>query len=182
MNNITARLTWQNPESLEIEPWVADGLDGQRGCHGVHVRPPRRRDLLRRHPVDAAAVAKNFDTYGLGNEELGLTISEAINNYASSEVVDADTVTFRFSAPAPGFLQATSTINSGLLSPDDARPEARGLRRGQRDRDRRLGPVRHHRARRSAPTLTLEAREDYDWAPPRSSTRAARTSTRSTWS
>jgi peptide/nickel transport system substrate-binding protein len=55
-------------------------------------------------PVDAASVAKNFDTYGLGNKELGYPVSEVINNYDHSEVVDDLTVRFYFKASAPGFL------------------------------------------------------------------------------
>jgi len=62
-------------------------------------------------------VAKNFDTYGLGNKALKLSVSEVINNYQRSEVVDARTVKFYFSKPSPGFLQATSVIGSGLVSP-----------------------------------------------------------------
>jgi peptide/nickel transport system substrate-binding protein len=49
-------------------------------------------------------VAKNFDTYGLGNKELGYPVSEVINNYDHSEVVDDLTVRFYFKASAPGFL------------------------------------------------------------------------------
>ena len=180
VNNITARLTWQDPESLEIEPWVA--TEWTVNADATEYTFDLRDDVTFSDgtALDAAAVAKNFDTYGLGNKELGLTISEAINNYASSEVVDADTVTFRFSAPAPGFLQATSTINSGLLSPATLDRKLEDFGAGIVDRDRRLGPVRHHRGgdrhRRStsrrARTTTGRRR--------RSSTRAAPTSTRST--
>ncbi|MEI4927027.1 ABC transporter substrate-binding protein, partial [Klebsiella pneumoniae] len=68
-------------------------------------------------PLDAAAVAKNFDTYGLGNKALKQPVSEAINNYERSEVLDPLTVRFHFRKPSPGFLQATSVIGSGLVSP-----------------------------------------------------------------
>lgn len=40
-------------------------------------------------PLDANAVAKNFDTYGLGNKALRLPVSEVINHYDHSEVLDA---------------------------------------------------------------------------------------------
>ena len=99
VNNVTARLTWQDPDVARDRALGRDGVDGERGRHRVHVRPARRRDLLRRNAARRGRGGEDFDTYGLGDKELGLTISEAINNYASSEVVDADTVTFRFSAP-----------------------------------------------------------------------------------
>ena len=52
--------------------------------------------------LDAAAVARNFDVYGKGNKELRLPVSEVINNYERSEVIDPLTVRFRFSRPSPG--------------------------------------------------------------------------------
>jgi peptide/nickel transport system substrate-binding protein len=50
-------------------------------------------------------VAKNFDTYGLGNKAQRLPVSEVINNYDHSEVVDPLTVKFFFKKSSPGFLQ-----------------------------------------------------------------------------
>jgi peptide/nickel transport system substrate-binding protein len=165
VNNITARLTWQDPETLEIEPWVA--TDWTVNADATEYTFDLRDDVTFSDgtPVDAAAVAKNFDTYGLGNPALGLTVSEAINNYASSEVVDADTVTFRFSAPAPGFLQATSTINSGLLSPATLDRSLEDLGAGNAAAVVGSGPF-VVTDEKLGTELTLEARDDYDWAPP----------------
>lgn len=167
VNNITARLTWQDPETLEIEPWVA--TDWTVNADATEYTFDLRDDVTFSDgtPVDAAAVAKNFDTYGLGNPALGLTVSEAINNYASSEVVDADTVTFRFSAPAPGFLQATSTINSGLLSPATLDRSIEDLGAGNAAAVVGSGPF-VITDEKLGTELTLEARDDYDWAPPAS--------------
>jgi peptide/nickel transport system substrate-binding protein len=60
-------------------------------------------------------VAKNFDTYGLGDKAHRLPVS-VINNYDRSEVIDPLTVKFYFKKPSPGFLQGTATIGSGLVS------------------------------------------------------------------
>lgn len=43
-------------------------------------------------------------------------MSEVINNYLKSEVIDPLTVKFFFKSPSPGFLQGTSAIGSGLVS------------------------------------------------------------------
>jgi peptide/nickel transport system substrate-binding protein len=43
-------------------------------------------------------------------------VSEVINNYDRSEVIDPLTVKFYFKKPSPGFLQGTATIGSGLVS------------------------------------------------------------------
>lgn len=165
VNNITARLTWQDPESLEIEPWVA--TEWTVNADATEYTFELRDDVTFSDGtvVDAAAVAKNFDTYGLGDTELGLTVSEAINNYASSEVVDADTVTFRFSAPAPGFLQATSTINSGLLSPETLDRTLEDFGAGSSTEIVGSGPF-VVTEEEIGTSLHLEARDDYDWAPP----------------
>ena len=50
-------------------------------------------------PLDAAAVAKNYDTFGRGNKELKLPVSEVINNYERSEVIDPQTVKFYSRSP-----------------------------------------------------------------------------------
>lgn len=164
LNNITARLTWQNPETLEIEPWVAS--DWSVNADATEYTFNLRDDVTFSDGtvLDAAAVAKNFDVYGLGDAEKGLTVSEAINNYASSEVVDADTVTFRFSAPAPGFLQATSTNNSGLLSPETLDRTLEELGAGNATDIIGAGPFVVSDEKLGT-EITLTAREDYDWAP-----------------
>ncbi|WP_372984208.1 TIGR04028 family ABC transporter substrate-binding protein [Microbacterium sp.] len=164
VNNIAARLTWQNPDSLEIEPWIASAwtVNDDATEYTFDLRPDVT--FSDGTPLDAAAVAKNFDTYGLGDPERGLTVSEAINNYASSEVVDDDTVTFRFSAPAPGFLQATSTINSGLLSPETLDGTIEDFGAGNAEEIIGAGPFTLTDEKLGT-EFTLTAREDYAWAP-----------------
>lgn len=165
VNNITDRLTWQDPETLEIEPWIATAwtVNDDATEYTFDIRDDVT--FSDGSPLDAAVVAKNFDTYGLGNADEGLTISEAINNYAGSEVVDDDTVTFTFSAPAPGFLQATSTINSGLLSSETLDRSLEDFGAGSSAEIIGSGPfvVTDEKV---GTELTFEAREDYDWAPP----------------
>ncbi len=116
LNQITDKLTWQNPKTLAIEPWIAESWivnasnteftfiirDGVTFSDGT--------------PLDATAVARNFDTYGVGNKALKQPVSEVINNYDHSDVIDAHTVKFTFKKPSPGFLQGTSVIGSGLVS------------------------------------------------------------------
>ena len=116
LNQITDKLTYQNPKTLEIEPWIAESwtVNADATEYTFKLRPGVT--FSDGTPVDAAAVAKNFDTYGLGNKGLKQPVSEVITNYKSSEVVDPLTVKFFFGKPSVGFLQGTSVIGSGLVS------------------------------------------------------------------
>ncbi len=63
-------LTYQNPETLEIEPWIADRWTVNADATEYTFRSARGVTFSDGTPLDAAAVAKNFDTYGLGNNDL----------------------------------------------------------------------------------------------------------------
>ena len=116
LNQITDKLTYQNPRTLEIEPWIAQSwsINADATEYTFKLRPGVT--FSDGTPLDADAVAANFDRFGLGDKALKHAVSEVINNYARSEVLDPLTVKFHFRQPSPGFLQATSVIGSGLVS------------------------------------------------------------------
>ena len=116
LNQITDKLTYQDPKTLEIQPWLAESW-------AVNATDTEYTFKLRDgvtfsdgSKLDAAVVAKNYDIYGLGDKDLKLPVSEVINNYDHSEVIDPLTVKFYFKKPSPGFLQGTSVIGSGIVS------------------------------------------------------------------
>ncbi|MBL6616293.1 MAG: TIGR04028 family ABC transporter substrate-binding protein [Reyranella sp.] len=162
LNQITDKLTYQNPKTLEIEPWIAESwtVNADATEYIFKLRPGVT--FSDGTPLDAAAVAKNFDTYGLGNKELKHPVSEVITNYKASEVIDPLTVKFTFTKPSVGFLQGTSVIGSGLVSlktlalPFDALGDATKIIGS--------GPfvVTGETLGRE---LTLTARKDYAWGP-----------------
>ncbi|MDH2313611.1 TIGR04028 family ABC transporter substrate-binding protein [Methylobacterium brachiatum] len=165
LNQITDKLTYQNPKTLEIEPWIAKSwtVDADATTYTFEIRPGVT--FSDGTPVDAAAVAKNFDTFGLGNKDLKLPVSEAINNYARSEVLGPLTVRFHFTKPSPGFLQATSVIGSGLVSPKTLSLPFDQL--GDATRIVGSGPfviVRETLGRE----IVFASRKDYAWGPPAS--------------
>ncbi|WP_058973756.1 TIGR04028 family ABC transporter substrate-binding protein [Type-D symbiont of Plautia stali] len=162
LNQITDKLTWQNPKTLQVEPWIAESWssNADKTQYTFKIRPGVT--FSDGTPLDANAVAKNFDTYGLGNKAQRLPVSEVINNFDHSEVIDPLTVKFYFKKPSPGFLQGTATIGSGLVS----------LSTLQRSFDQ-LGDARHIIG--SGPFVVsdeklgrevdLTARKDYQWGP-----------------
>ncbi|EKM0362652.1 TIGR04028 family ABC transporter substrate-binding protein [Cronobacter turicensis] len=162
LNQITDKLTWQNPKTLEIEPWIAQSWssNADKTEYTFKIRP--NVTFSDGTPLDATAVAKNFDTYGLGNKAQRLPVSEVINNYQRSEVIDPLTVKFYFSKPSPGFLQGTSAIGSGLVS----------LSTLARNLDE-LGDARHIigsgpfvvQSETLGREVNLTARKDYQWGP-----------------
>lgn len=162
LNQITDKLTWQNPETLQVEPWIAESwsVNADKTEYTFKIRPGVT--FSDGTPLDANAVAKNFDTYGLGNKARRLPVSEVINNYDRSEVIDPLTVKFYFKKPSPGFLQGTATIGSGLVSLSTL---ARNFEE--------LGDARHIigsgpftvKDEKPGRELTLVARKDYQWGP-----------------
>lgn len=116
LNQITDKLTYQNPKTLEIEPWIAQSWEVNADATQYTFKLRPGVTFSDGTPVDAAAVAKNFDIFGLGEKTLKHPVSEVVNNYDRSEVVDPLTVKFYFKKPSPGFLQGTSVIGSGLVS------------------------------------------------------------------
>lgn len=116
LNQLTDKLTWQNPKTLEVEPWIATSweVNGDATEYTFHLR--EGVTFSDGSPLDASAVAANFDVYGLGDPDLKLPPAEFVNNYDRSQVIDPRTVKFFFKQPSPGFLQGTSVIGAGLVA------------------------------------------------------------------
>ena len=162
LNQITDKLTWQNPETLAIEPWIAESWtsNDDKTEYTFKLRPGVT--FSDGTPLDANAVAKNFDTYGLGNKALRLPVSEVINNYDRSEVIDPLTVKFYFKKPSPGFLQGTATIGSGLVSLSTLARSFEALGDARHIIGSGPSTVKDEKPGRE---LTLVARKDYQWGP-----------------
>ncbi|WP_394373809.1 TIGR04028 family ABC transporter substrate-binding protein [Phytobacter diazotrophicus] len=163
LNQITDKLTWQNPKTLQIEPWIAQSWTTNADYTEYTFKLRPGVTFSDGTPLDANAVAKNFDTYGLGNKALNQPVSEVINNYLKSEAIDPLTVKFFFKSPSPGFLQGTSAIGSGLVSLSTLDKNFNQL--GSARSIIGSGPfvVESDRPGRE---VKLVARKDYNWAPP----------------
>ncbi|NRQ16383.1 TIGR04028 family ABC transporter substrate-binding protein [Ensifer sesbaniae] len=162
LNQITDKLTYQNPKTLEIEPWIAESwtVNADATEYTFKIRPGVT--FSDGTPLDAAAVAKNYDVFGLGNRALKHPVSEVINNYERSEVVDPLTVKFYFKKPSPGFLQGTSVIGSGLVAASTLALPFEEL--GDATKIIGSGPFVVE-SETIGKELKLKAREEYNWGP-----------------
>lgn len=162
LNQITDKQTYQNPKTLEIEPWIAESwtVNANATEYTFKIRPGVT--FSDGSPLDAAAVAKNYDVFGLGNKALKQPVSEVINNYERSEVVDPLTVKFYFKKPSPGFLQGTSVIGSGLVAASTLALPFEEL--GDATKIIGSGPFVVE-SETIGKELNLKARDEYNWGP-----------------
>ena len=162
LNQITDKLTWQNPDTLEVEPWIAESWEVSDDLTQYTFRIRPGVTFSDGTPLDAAAVAQNFDSFGLGNQDRNFRPSEVVNNYERSEVIDPLTVRFHFKQPSPGFLQGTSVIGSGLVAPATLARSFDELG----DATLVIGSGPFVAVSETVGTeLVLQAREDYNWGP-----------------
>lgn len=162
LNQITDKLTYQNPKTLEIEPWLAQSWTVNDNATEYTFKLRSGVTFSDGTPVDAAAIAKNFDAFGLGNKALRQPVSEVVNNYERSEVVDPLTVKFYFKKPSPGFLQGTAVIGSGIVALSTLALPFEQL--GDATKIIGSGPFVVE-AETIGKSLDLKVREDYNWGP-----------------
>jgi peptide/nickel transport system substrate-binding protein len=165
LNNITDRLLWQDPDTLELHPWIATDLP-EVNDDATEFTFTLRDDVTYSDgtPLTAENVVRNFDLYALGDPDRGLSSSEQISTYERGEVLDEHTVRFHFSDPEPGFPQATSSFNAGLLADASLGRSDEGFAPGNATKVIGSGPFVVS-AEQLDTEITLDARDDYDWAP-----------------
>jgi peptide/nickel transport system substrate-binding protein len=158
---IADSLTDQDPATGAIVPWLATDwtVSDDARQYTFDLRPGVT--FSDGAPLDATAVKTAFDAaFALGPKSvLGLTY---LAGYASTTVVDQDTVTVLFDRSNAAFLQATSTTTLAILSPASYRetPERRCA-----GRIAGSGPfvLDEFSAGR---TVRLTRRKDYAWPTP----------------
>ena len=166
VNQLTDRLLYQDPETLELQPWIATDLPEINEDATVFTFDIRT-DVTYSDgtPMTAQNIVDNFDLYGQGDKDRLLNVSEQISNYDYGEVVDEDTVRFHFTAPSPGFAQATSSYNAGLLADSSLQLRNEDFGPGGAANVIGSGPFVVD-SETLGTDLVLKTREDYDWAPP----------------
>lgn len=167
-NNITDKLTWQDPETGETTPWLAESweYDDDLTEFTFHLRDDVT--FSDGEPFDAEAVKANLDQYVFGDEELGILPNGAqlLRGYVGTETPDEHTAVVTFDEPAASFLQSSSfTANAqpGFLSPSTLDKSAE--ERSDPKDVIGTGPFVYESWEEQVQT-TLVKRDDYDWSPP----------------
>ncbi|WP_342319074.1 TIGR04028 family ABC transporter substrate-binding protein [Corynebacterium mayonis] len=166
VNQITDRLLYQDPQTLELQPWIATQLP-EINENATEFTFHIRTDVTYSDgtPMTAQNIVDNIDLYGKGDKSRLLNSSEQIGGYDHGEVVDEDTVRFHFTEPAPGFAQAVSVYNAGLLSDATLALRSEDFGPGNAVSIIGSGPF-VITSEKIGTELVLSAREDYNWAPP----------------
>ncbi|PKW16184.1 ABC transporter substrate-binding protein [Saccharopolyspora spinosa] len=167
-NNITDKLTWQDPKTGEITPWLAQSWEYNEDLTEFTFHLRRDVTFSDGSPFNAEAVKANFDQYVHGDPSLGILPNGAtlLPGYLETRVVDEYTAVVRFERPLASFLQASSfTANAqpGFLSPSTLKLSAE-----QRTDPKKVigtGPFVYESWEPQAKTVLVK-RNGYNWAPP----------------
>lgn len=110
-----ASLTWQDPKTGAIQPWLATRWSVNDDATSFTFRLRKGATYADGTPIDAASVKANI----AGIQALGAKATLAasyVTGLRDVKVVDPLTVRFTFTQPSAQFLQATSTFSLGLIS------------------------------------------------------------------
>lgn len=166
-NNVTDKLTWQDPKTGEITPWLAQSWEYNEDLTEFTFHLRRDVTFSDGSPFNAEAVKANFDQYVHGDPNLGILPNGAtlMPGYIETRVVDEYTAVVRFAEPLASFLQASSfTANAqpGFLSPSTLKLSAE-----QRTDPKKVigtGPFVYESWEPQSKTV-LAKRAGYNWAP-----------------
>ncbi|MBB5159400.1 ABC transporter substrate-binding protein [Saccharopolyspora phatthalungensis] len=167
-NNITDKLTWQDPKTGEITPWLAESWQYNKDLTEFTFHLRHDVTFSDGSPFNADVVKANFDQYVHGDTKLGILPNGAslLAGYIETKVVDDYTAVVRFDKPLASFLQASSfTANAqpGFLSLSTLKLSAE-----QRTDPKKVigtGPFVYESWEPQIKTV-LDKRKGYKWAPP----------------
>ncbi|CAM5264551.1 hypothetical protein STENM327S_07685 [Streptomyces tendae] len=154
--SVVDSLTAQDPESGKIVPWLAKSFATSADGSAFTFVLRDGVTFSDGKPVDAAAVKATFDNL------VKLPANGApsyLIGYRGTTVTDAHTLTVRFATANAQFLQATSTVGLGILSPASFTASAADRCRGKFVGS---GPyvLDHYTTNQEA---VLKKRADYAW-------------------
>jgi peptide/nickel transport system substrate-binding protein len=166
-DNITDKLTWQDPTTGKLYPWLATSwsYNAQLTEFTFHLR--KGVTFSNGTPFNSAVVKANFDQDAFGDAKLGITADPTHwTGYVSTETPDPYTAIVKFSQPNAGFLTFTSF--SGDNDPGFVALSTLALSKTQRAENVAniigTGPF-VLKSFKYEQNVVLVRRKGYDWAP-----------------
>ncbi|GAA3300175.1 ABC transporter substrate-binding protein [Dactylosporangium vinaceum] len=167
-NNITDKLTWQDPKTGEITPWLAQSWQYNQDLTEFTFHLRRDVTFSDGARFDAAAVKANLDQYVHGDKALGISPNGAtlLPGYLETLTPDDFTAVVRFAKPLASFLQAsafTANAQPGFLSPATLKLSAK-----ERTDPKKVigtGPFVYESWQEQVRTVMVR-RAGYNWSPP----------------
>jgi len=162
-HNITDRLVYANPETGELEPWLAESWDiSDDGLEYVfHIRDGVT--FSNGQALDAGAVQRNIEFQAFGNPDLGVvpnTTYPVVDEVTSDE--DAGTVTVRLAEPFSPYVKILSNWASSLVADETLALSAEELQQAVNVIG--TGPFVVE-SEVYGEEIVLARRDDYGWAP-----------------
>ncbi|MEB8340844.1 ABC transporter substrate-binding protein [Streptomyces endophyticus] len=167
-DNITDKLTWQDPDTGKITPWLAKSWEYNKDLTEFTFHLRSDVTFSDGTPFDSEAVKANFDQYVRGDRKLGILPNGAplLPGYIETRTPDEHTAVIRFKKPLASFLQASSfTANAGpgFLSPSTLKLSAK--QRTDATKVIGTGPF-VYRSWKPQVSTVLTRRKGYAWSPP----------------
>ncbi len=167
-NNVTDKLTWQDPDTGEITPWLAESWEYNADLTEFTFRLRKDVTFSDGSPFNAAVVKANFDQYVRGDEKLGINPNGAVllPGYLETQTPDEYTAVVRFAKPLASFLQAsafTANAQPGFLSLATLKLSAE--ERTDPTKIIGTGPFVYESWEEQVKTVLVK-RKDYRWSPP----------------
>jgi peptide/nickel transport system substrate-binding protein len=167
-NNVTDKLTWQDPDTGEITPWLAESWQYNNDLTEFTFHLRKDVTFSDGTPFNAEAVKANLDQYVHGDKQLGINPNGAtlLPGYIETQTPGEYTAVVRFKKPLASFLQATSfTANAqpGFLSLSTLKLSAK-----ERTDPKKVigtGPFVYESWDAQVKTVLVK-RKGYNWAPP----------------
>ncbi|MFF0815067.1 ABC transporter substrate-binding protein [Rhodococcus sp. NPDC003318] len=162
-NNLAERLVWQDPETGELKPWLAESYQVSDDHLSYTFTLREGVTFSDGTPLDSEVVRLNFDQHGAGDPARGITKDPFWTDYAGTDTPDPRTVVVRLSKPNAGFLQVFSNYRASSIL---GRSTVERDLNGQSDLRNWVGTGPFVVESVSGTSgVTLERREDYNWAP-----------------
>lgn len=162
-NNLAERLVWQDPETGDFGPWLAESWEVSDDHLQYTFTLRDGVTFSDGTPLTAAVVKKNFDQHGFGDDARGIVQDPFWTDYVGTDAPDEKTVVVKLAKPNAGFIQVLSNYRASSIFAESFLE--RDLN-GQSDLRNWVatGPfvVESVDGTQGA---TLKRREDYNWAP-----------------